>query len=126
MAHLSYREIVPRLRREVPELAPTLTEHIRDYDEVLPHVFFGDVTRYVCDELARGRVDAVRSILTVLEMAVTSPDREARDLVGASFLENLESKRAVFDALSALAGPEMRQALKQECNRRGINSEKST
>jgi hypothetical protein len=100
-----------------------MSEHVRDNDEVLPHVFFGDLTRYVHSEVAHGRSDTVRRILVVLEMTVASQDQRTRDLVGASFLENLQSDPTVFSALSALAGPEMKSALAHERVRRGFDPE---
>lgn len=125
MSHLSYGEVVPHLLREVPELEQTLAEHVRNNGQMLPHVFFADVTRYVHSELSKGRAATVRRILAVLESAITSDAQEARDLVGASFLENLESEPIDFAALSALAGPEMRKALAQERSRKGIEPPKS-
>jgi len=125
MSSLSYTQVVPRLLREVPELVTTMSEHVRDNDEVLPHVFFGDLTRYVHSEVAHGRSDTVRRILIVLEMAVASQDQRTRDLVGVSFLENLQSDPTVFSALSALAGPEMKSALALERARRGLSPGKS-
>ena len=33
------------LADEVPEIKTIINEHLRDNDELLPYVFFGDVTR---------------------------------------------------------------------------------
>ncbi|HEV2680099.1 MAG TPA: hypothetical protein VGV14_06345 [Rhodanobacter sp.] len=82
--------------------------HLRDNDELLPHVFLGDVTRYVHDVLKRGDTDVVRRILVVLELAFVSPDQEARDLVAASFLENLEPNADDLRMLTALSGAAMK------------------
>ena len=45
------------LVRHCPDLKELLAEHISDYDELLPNVFLGDVTRYV---LADGTVSYQR------------------------------------------------------------------
>ena len=57
---MTYDNVVAELVTQVPELAPRLAEHQQDYDEILPHVFFGDVVRYVeahCDELTTAMPD---------------------------------------------------------------------
>ncbi len=115
---LPYADVIPRLLGQVPELSQLLDEHRHDNDEVLPHVFFGDVTRFVEAELASGRKETVRPVLSVLENAVESSDPATRDLVGASFLENLDP--TTFAALFALAGPRMRTALVQQQNYRRL------
>lgn len=78
-------------------LAPLLKEHITDnMGEVLPHVFFGDLTRYVIALVATvnsgGGLEPrreLRDILDFLEQSFSTGDQELRELIGASFLENL-------------------------------------
>jgi hypothetical protein len=76
-----------------PELAPLLDEHLRTYGELLPHVFFGDVTRYA-SELAcgpdTGRLD---SLLSDLDRALTSARDETDNLIWVSFVENAQGTR---------------------------------
>lgn len=91
-------------------LLPVLQEHLDDYDGLLPHVFFADVTR----ELVKKGSDGVGSIHDVLDFMETSlrfGDEHARELIAASFLENLpppgESGAQIRDAL----GPELRRQL---------------
>jgi hypothetical protein len=45
-------DFIEEMLRKVPELRPYYQEHLVDYDELLPHDFMGDVTRYVM-KLAR-------------------------------------------------------------------------
>ena len=76
---LCYETIVNRLLTEVPELRPLYDEHLHGNDEFLPHVFFGDVTRYVM-QLVRamdqtrhiGTPDPLGRILRFLEEAMSS------------------------------------------------------
>jgi hypothetical protein len=85
--------------------------HFRDNGEVLPHVILGDVTRFVHEALKRGDRSTVRRILAVLERAFVSRDQDARELVSASFLENLEPGAGELRTLTALAGPKMKEVL---------------
>lgn len=46
-------DLIDRLVGKFPRLEPLLREHLADnFGEVLPHLFFGDLTRYVVREFA--------------------------------------------------------------------------
>lgn len=107
---LSARSCVDLLVQQVPELRPVYNEHLRDYDEALPHVFLGDVTRYVVRQLREGgpgRLDSVRRIVAVLEQCVANGDRQVQELVSVSFLENLIDCEDVITAVKAIIGPNL-------------------
>jgi hypothetical protein len=44
---------IKELLRTVPELQPAYAEHLNDNDTLLPHVFMGDVTRFVIAEASK-------------------------------------------------------------------------
>lgn len=102
---------VEMLVSRVPELKPVFDEHIRDNDELLPHVFMGDVTRFVVDlhaDILKGGAastassDALLRILSTLESAMRSDDEEVRELIAVSFLENLEQDDPNYAKLKSL------------------------
>ena len=74
-----------------------LDEHLNDYDELLSHVFFADVTRHAA-RLARGAGtapeadDELARLLEDLESAfLLRDDRdEVDDLIWVSFVENAQ------------------------------------
>ena len=118
---LSYENIVDVLIEKVPELRLVLEEHLHDQGgELLRHVFFGDLTRFVMRQV-RSRVTGIDSsssntlarILDVLEQASISPDDNLRDLVGVSFLENLDPSDDGYEELKAVLGPNLKQEIKQ-------------
>jgi hypothetical protein len=74
---------------EVPELRPAYEEHLADNDELLPHVFFGDVSRSVVSRASAGDSDVVARILSCLERVLTEGDEQASELVVVSFVENI-------------------------------------
>ena len=110
-------EFTRRMVRNVPELGPLLQAHEADYGDLLPHVFFGDLTRFVTDLNAKAGAGSKSSetvlvaILRELEEAVTARNIELRDLVIASFLENLERADPLFGTLRARLGKGLRTAL---------------
>lgn len=87
---------VLELVNKVDRLKPIYEKHINDNDELLCHVFFGDLTRYVIElnksimnNLIDSDVEAMGVILNHLENKVTGLDDNIDNLIGVSFLENL-------------------------------------
>ena len=77
-------ELIQDLERATPELETLVREHLAEYEKLLPHVLFGDVTRWL---VARG---PVAEVLDILEHHCGAGDEEVRNVLEASFLENLE------------------------------------
>jgi hypothetical protein len=88
-----------------PQLARLRAEHIADNDEVLPHLLMSDVTRWL---ITHGPVGAV---LAVLEDHFARGGPAVRDVLLASFLENLEADEPAHDRIRAALGPRLRAAL---------------
>jgi hypothetical protein len=90
-------ELIRDLIVAAPELEAVRRAHLADNDELLPHVLFGDVTRWVVE---RGPVPKV---LAVLEHHMEAGDADGQNLIAVSFLENLfgddPGERAVQNAL---------------------------
>jgi hypothetical protein len=89
VAALAYSEVATALRETLPEFAAAIDEHVADHDEVLPHVLFGDLTRFVLDAHQRGDDDLVRRALAFLDSALREGDDGVQNLVGVSFVENV-------------------------------------
>jgi hypothetical protein len=80
-----------------PALAALVQAHMADYGEMLPHVLFGDVTRYAADLARRAADDPVahdelRALLTDLDQALSTEDDNdlVENLVWVSFVENAQ------------------------------------
>jgi hypothetical protein len=125
-------DFIRGLLQQVPELTPAYKEHTRDNEsELLPHVFFGDVTRFVQERIRLGSTDEVRRVLSVFEKPLTcdqsipAPDGSVRNLIEVSFLEILDLDEQVFSALEPLSGPYMKLALEHERRLQGMSPETS-
>jgi hypothetical protein len=104
-------------------LAPILEEHLRDnHGELLPHVLFGDVTRYAADLARRASDDPsaegdLRRLLDDLNAAMLPPgddDDPVDNLIWVSFVENAQgvpgdSEEALRDRLRSF--PNLARAL---------------
>ena len=90
----STTEFCKSLVRTCPELEGLLAEHISDYDELLPNVFLGDVTRHVLTDGA-GRCQ----IVEYLNKSSSSGDSDVENLIAVSFVENLEDREELERAV---------------------------
>lgn len=108
-------DLVDSLVAKFPTLEPVLREHLADnFGEVLPHLFFGDLTRYVVSEFVRtGGPGRVQPMLDELELAFSAGDDEVAELIAVSFLENLPGPGEAGGAVKDLLGPRLRSELEQ-------------
>ena len=80
-----------------PSLAPLLEEHLTDnFGELLPHIFLGDVVRWVLALMATARAEEsltaqreLHEFLCRLEDTYAGGNEELQELLSVSFLENL-------------------------------------
>jgi hypothetical protein len=107
MTEVTYARFPEQLRTQVPGFDRIYDEHVRDYDEVLPHVLLGDLVRFLLDEVrVQGtRSTALREAMILLERGMGSADPKLQELVAVSFLENLDPEEQAFPAIRTLFGP---------------------
>lgn len=107
---------------QAPELQPLFNEHIEDNDELLPHVFMGDVTRFVVALSANSSSDDISSlasrqtlikILDFLEEGMQAGDDNVRELISASFLENLDQSDENYQSLKSHFGRSLLEQLRR-------------
>lgn len=90
MAVMTGAMLLEALRSEVPEIAPVIDEHTDFYGEVLLHVLFGDVSRFVEEAYADGRSDVEHRCLDLFDRALREGDAEVENVISVSFVENTE------------------------------------
>ncbi len=105
--------------KQVAGLSPTLKvlleSHVKDnFGEVLPHVFLGDVTRHVialvgapASEVSLAVRREVKTILDTMEHGYATGSPEVRELIAASFLENLPAKEEPGSEIRGMVGPSL-------------------
>lgn len=108
---------IEQLVGRYPGLKPIFDEHVSDnFGEVLPHLFFGDLTRYVvakftdtqkgAPEDAKAESD-LRRLLNDLENAYADGQEEIQELISVSFLENLPRPGEEASGVRTWLGPEL-------------------
>jgi hypothetical protein len=111
---------VKQLAAPFPGLAALLDEHIKEnFGEVLPHVFFGDVTRYLVSLLLAisggGDLTQRRELcqtLDRLEEGYSRGDEELQELIAVSFLENLPRPGEPGSQIRSMLGPSLSKQLR--------------
>ena len=80
------------LASRYPAVEDLRRQHVADNDELLPHVLFGDVTRYAAKLARSGRDDAsLNHLLSDLDAALAADrDDDVANLIWVSFVENAQ------------------------------------
>jgi hypothetical protein len=103
----------------IPEFAPELEAHLAFNHQMLPHVLFGDLTRWVIDLYRQSQGhsedrpgEVLARTLRFLEDRFSDPlDAAAHDLIAVSFLENLHQAGSDYRGLKEQMGPNLRSWL---------------
>ena len=101
--------LVRALVARFPSLRPLLEEHVDYYDEILPHVFFGELTPHLVSLLPAAGSE-LRDILALLEETYAS-DPQLQELISVSFLENLPAPDESGAAIRDMLGPALTKQL---------------
>jgi hypothetical protein len=110
-------DFVQALVHAVRDLQPLYERHMIDnFGELLPHVFLGDLTRFVITEhreALRTRVDrpVLVAVLGALEKGLVEGDADVAEVIVVSFLENLWQAGDEYQSLRGRLGPELRRQL---------------
>jgi hypothetical protein len=107
----STHTLVDRLVDTHPELAALRQEHLDAFGELFPHVFFGELTAWLVNAyLANpdaGPQATWRRILADLEHDYETGDTDVRELLYASFLENLPNPGENGEGIARHLGPRL-------------------
>ena len=104
---------VGALVHRFPVLLPILQVHLDDYETLLPHVFLADVTRWLVGKSGSRSDSDVNAVLLFLEACFSEGEEEERELISASFLENVPDPGEAGSELRGRLGPALAQGLDQ-------------
>lgn len=121
MNDLTYESFEEKLVKDVPEFLEILKEHKKENGRILPHVLLGDFTRFVIENYRKSKTDprsgeVVKKSLDFIEELLQSADPRLKELVQASFLENLDQAGSDFDGIEKLLREDSAKLLKLRQN----------
>ena len=80
---------LPSLSTAVPEFQSVIDDHLAFNGEILDHLLFADLARFVLEAHATGQPELVDRILSWLDLALRTGDDAVQNLVSVSFVENI-------------------------------------
>ena len=102
------------LAAQSPDIRRLLNEHLQDYDELLPHVFFGELTAWFEERWPKRHEQStsteIQRVLGQLELGLADGDDAVQNVIAVSFIENLWELWTDAEFL-ALLGPKMKHEL---------------
>src|SRR5262245_36530767 len=108
-------KFVNGLLEQVTSLKTIYDKHIRDNDELLPHVLMGAVTRFAIAESSKPQSRELVTLLRYLEDGLQKGSEEITELIVVSFVENLVGEKIATESLKPLMGPLLRSEVAQIC-----------
>jgi hypothetical protein len=107
--------MVGRLVTRFGDLRPLYEDHVRENDELLPHVLFGRLTDWIVRAYlaAPHRGDTWKAVIDQLETEFEHGDDNVRELIAVSFLENLPYPGEEGADIAEHLGPNLRAELHQ-------------
>ena len=98
-----------RFVETLPFARAVYEEHLRDYDEVLPHVLMADLRLLFVDLVEAGNEEDVKTFLEGIEMLAASPSDSIRTVVDVSFIEDAllgrDRETRALERVRGLLGP---------------------
>ncbi|PKL38575.1 MAG: hypothetical protein CVV44_11890 [Spirochaetae bacterium HGW-Spirochaetae-1] len=94
-------------------LKPILKEHIEDYDEILPHVFLGEIAKWCVANYKNSSQENVQQIFEYIEQTFKNGGEEIQELISVSFLENLSNQNEDERKILKYLGPELLSEFKK-------------
>jgi len=89
------------------------------YGELLPHVFMGDVSRFVIrqySEHREGLLGVLEPLFSTLERGATEGSEDVQEMIAVSFLENVAEEMTLFPDLRLFLGPTLKHELRGVLN----------
>lgn len=112
-------DFLSTLLRVAPELIPMYEEHLTDHGEALPHVFMGEVSQYVIRSFESAfeppgepHDEVLQNILTAIENALRDGSDETRDVISASFVENIAQAAKAHPGVRSRLGNSLQRELR--------------
>ena len=100
----------------MPEVLGIYAAHMDDNDVLLPHVFMGDVARFVLQTVGmRTEQDVLRRLFLLIEEGLLARSTDVANFIAVGFIENLAGEKETVEPLFAIMGYETRRELHVLC-----------
>jgi hypothetical protein len=103
---MDYNNIVQKMLETLPEITPMYEKELDWWDEILPHIVFGDVVNpYIMTLLHDGNdKQALEKVFSFLELMGTCPDVQVQEVLAVTVLEQLGDDPLILKKASQYMG----------------------
>lgn len=115
MGELNKGNIVDKMLEAIPEVMPLYKEELSWWDEILPHIVFGDVlNRYVINLLIVNKeISIIKRIFNFYEEMALSSDLYIRQILTTTVLERLGDEKKILNTAKKYMGLQTIECLKE-------------
>lgn len=115
MENLSKETIVDKMLETIPEVLPMFKEESEWWDEVLPHVVFGDVLNPYVIQLLRTNKETsiIKRIFDFYESMASCDDLYVKQILTTTVLEGLGDEKAIINQAREYMGTQSIECLKE-------------
>jgi hypothetical protein len=103
---MDYNNIVQKMLETLPEITPMYEKELDWWDEILPHIVFGDVVNPYIMTLGGGGGGggALEKVFSFLELMGTCPDVQVQEVLAVTVLEQLGDDPLILKKASQYMG----------------------
>lgn len=94
---------------EYKDLQPVLQEHIEFYEELLPHVYFGECNEFFINYINEDNPLVLQKLFSLFEMMATQGNDDVENILCVTILERLGDDRKVLNTARKYMGKETRK-----------------
>lgn len=94
---------------EFKDLKPVLQEHLDFYEELLPHVYFGECNEFFISYINEDNPQMLQRLFGVFEIMATEGNDQVKNILCVTILERLGDDRNVLNIARKYMGKETRK-----------------
>lgn len=108
---MEYSNLVQKMLRAIPEVNPMYEKELDWWEEILPHIIFGDVLNpYIITLLREGNADqTLEKAFDFLEQMAISSDERVQEVLAVTVLEQLGDDPLILEKARQYMGSETRE-----------------
>lgn len=108
---MDYNNVVQKMLKAIPEVTPMYEKELDWWDEILPHIVFGDVVNpYIIRLLREGNAEQiVQKVFNFLEQMAICSDERVQEILAVTVLEQLGDDPTILGVARQYMGHETKK-----------------
>ncbi|WP_044478300.1 DUF7674 family protein [Paenibacillus antibioticophila] len=108
---MDYNNVVQKMLKVIPEVTPLYEKELEWWDEILPHIVFGDVVNpYIIRLLREGNDEQIaKNVFNFLEQMAICSDEKVHEILAVTVLEQLGDDPTILEEARRYMGNETKK-----------------